>query len=166
MPWHLVSHPCPATAVTANGFFYGSYWVMGGYQLVHAWELPRNSSHHLITVLIKVTGRLRPVKNKCVDLQQNMYLENTIRAVQNVLESTRQIEAVWRPRWKMSVHKGTDSKAMGKDSDALETQAWIQNREKVPERADQEDRIRGSGKATTKAKAGNCQVTVSAAAGL
>lgn len=60
-----------------------------------------------------------------------MYLENTIRAVQNALESMRQIEAVWRPRWKMSVHKGTDSKAMGKDSDALEMQARIQNREKA-----------------------------------
>lgn len=132
---------------------------MGGYQLVHAWELPRNSSHHLITFLIKVTGRLRPVKNKCVDLQQNMYLENTIRAAQNVLESTRQIEAVWRPQWKMSVHKGTDSKALGKDSDALEMQARVQNWEKaqqwVPERADQGERIRGSGKAMTKAKAGN-----------
>lgn len=65
---------------------------------MHAWELPRNSSHHLITFLIKVTGRLRPVKNKCVDLQQNMYLENTIRAGQNVLESTRQIEAAQRPQ--------------------------------------------------------------------
>lgn len=68
----------------------------------------------------------------------------------------------------MSVHKGTDSKALGKDSDVLEMQARIQNREKaqqwVPERADQEDRSRGSGKTTTKAKAGNYQVTVSAAA--
>lgn len=25
MACHLVSHPCPATAVTANGFFYDSY---------------------------------------------------------------------------------------------------------------------------------------------
>lgn len=70
----------------------------------------------------------------------------------------------------MSVHKGTDSKALGKDSNALEMQARIQNTEKaqqwVPERADQEDRIRGSEKATTKAKAGNCQVAVSAAKGL
>lgn len=103
---------------------------MGGYQLVHAWELPRNSSHHLITFLIKVTGRLRPVKNKCVDLQQNMYLENPIRAAPNVLESSRQTEALCRPQWKMSVHKGTDSKALGKDSNVLEVQARIQNREK------------------------------------
>lgn len=70
----------------------------------------------------------------------------------------------------MSVHKGTDSKALGKDSDALEMQARIQNREKaqqwVPERVDQGDRIRRRGKATTKAKAGNYRVAVSAAAGL
>lgn len=85
MACHLVSHPCPATAVTANGFFYDLYWVMVGYKLVHAWELPRNSSHHLITLLIKVTGRLKPVKNKCVDFQQNMYLENAVRAAQNTL---------------------------------------------------------------------------------
>lgn len=65
-----------------------------GYKLVHAWELPRNSSHHLITFLIKLTGRLKPVKNKCVDFQKNMYLENTVRAAQNMLESTRQIETV------------------------------------------------------------------------
>lgn len=67
---HLVSHPCPATAVTANGFFYDLYWVMVGYKLVHAWELPRNSSHHLITFLIKVTERLNPAKNRCADFQQ------------------------------------------------------------------------------------------------
>lgn len=104
MACHLVSHPCPATAVTANGFFYDSYWVMVGYKLVHAWELPRNSSHHLITFLIKLTGRLKPVKNKCVDFQKNMYLENTVRAAQSMLESTTQIETVWSPQWKMTVY--------------------------------------------------------------
>lgn len=70
MACHLVSHPCPATAVTTNGFFYDLYWVMVGYKLVYAWELPRNSSHHLITFLIKVTGRLNTAKNKCVDFQR------------------------------------------------------------------------------------------------
>lgn len=59
---------CPATLfpiralhqlLPANGFFYDLHWVMVGCKLGHAWELPRNSHHHLITFIIKVMRRLK-----------------------------------------------------------------------------------------------------------
>lgn len=164
---HLVSYTCPATAVTASGFSCDLYWVMVGYKLVHAWELPRNCSHPLITLLIRVTGRQKPVKNKYVDFEQNRYLENIIRPAQNMRAHKINWESL---KLKLTAPKGSDSSAMGKDSGGFELQAGTQKRDKaqqrVPERADQEDGMRGSGKTSAKAKAESCPMTGSAAAGL